>query len=104
MKEYGGNKFHESCDLENRVRHTLRLTGTDWGQLKPRVTKKSELWLESTQLGASPIVMSMQIIGRCDGQYRAGTYGPLIKSGKAGVFITLAIATVSPRYVANPTR
>ena len=104
MKEYGGNKFHESCDLENRVRHTLRLTGTHWGQLKPRVTKKSELWLESAQLGASPIVMSMQIIGRCDGQCRGGTYGPLIKSGNAWIFTMLAIATVSPLYVAISTR
>ena len=38
------------------------------------------------------------------GPCRGRTYGPLIKSGKARLLRMLAIATVSPRCVAIPTR
>ena len=44
-----------------------------------------------------------EVVEEFGGPCRGRTYGPLIKSGKACFSKMLAIATVSPRYVANPT-
>ena len=43
------------------------------------------------------------VVGKFGGPCRGRTYGPLIKSGNACFFRMLAIATVSPSYIAVPT-